>query len=474
MLTSESVLALAPDDASAKAAHGLISPAKWPTLGADDAAVWGECQGSGSKPYQTQVDLAGLSAAPGRSEAADAPPRGAASASERGGLSFRCSCPSRKFPCKHGLALLLLRVQDASRFASPRPAWVDEWLASREQKEKKKEERDAQKAAAPPPDPESVAKREAQRWGRIEAAAQDLERWLADQLARGLGALDDKAIEAWSTMAARMVDAQAPGLGQRLLDAGSVVRVQPDWPERLLHRLGLLQLACDGLQRRASLPDDVQAELRTLAGWPFDKDEVLARGEAVEDRWSVIGVVTQEQVSKLVERRVWLHGQRSGRRAFVLDHAFGGRGFEQAWLAGTSVDATLRFFPGASRLRVIAATVQVAGMSKASDVHAWPHDTLQREWDRITQRVAASPWVWLHPLVLNDAVLLRTADDDSWRFVVDGRSVRAHVGDMSGWRLMAASGGLPVHVAGEWDGESFEPLLAWRAGEPQAAWVGRA
>ena len=59
MLTSESVLALAPDDASAKAARGLTSPAKWPTLGADDAAVWGECQGSGSKPYQTQVDLAG-------------------------------------------------------------------------------------------------------------------------------------------------------------------------------------------------------------------------------------------------------------------------------------------------------------------------------------------------------------------------------------------------------------------------------
>ncbi len=43
MLTAESVLALAPDDSSAKAARALVAPAKWPLLGADDAAVWGEC-----------------------------------------------------------------------------------------------------------------------------------------------------------------------------------------------------------------------------------------------------------------------------------------------------------------------------------------------------------------------------------------------------------------------------------------------
>ena len=51
-LTMEGVLALAPDEASAKAARGLIAPAKWPVLGANDAAVWGECQGSGATPYR--------------------------------------------------------------------------------------------------------------------------------------------------------------------------------------------------------------------------------------------------------------------------------------------------------------------------------------------------------------------------------------------------------------------------------------
>lgn len=38
--------------------HLALPPCNWwPLLVAIDAVEWGECQGSGSKPYQTQVDL---------------------------------------------------------------------------------------------------------------------------------------------------------------------------------------------------------------------------------------------------------------------------------------------------------------------------------------------------------------------------------------------------------------------------------
>jgi hypothetical protein len=132
-LTIEAVLALAPDDASAKAARGLLAPAKWPLLGHNDVAVWGECQGSGAKPYQTQVDL--------------------------NGPAFRCSCPSRKFPCKHGLALLMMRAQSLASFTTaPSPAWVAEWLTTRGAKAQQKEERQQEKAAVPV-DPLAAAKR---------------------------------------------------------------------------------------------------------------------------------------------------------------------------------------------------------------------------------------------------------------------------------------------------------------------------
>ncbi len=75
-LTTEQILALAPDTASAKAARPLAAARAWLQVARNGATLWGECQGSAKDPYRTQIDL---------SEPA-----------------FRCSCPSRKFPCKHG------------------------------------------------------------------------------------------------------------------------------------------------------------------------------------------------------------------------------------------------------------------------------------------------------------------------------------------------------------------------------------
>jgi hypothetical protein len=427
-LTMEGVLALAPDDASAKAARGLTGPAKWPLLGANDVAVWGECQGSGSKPYQTQVDL--------------------------GGPAFRCSCPSRKFPCKHGLALLMMRAQEPKLFSvQESPAWVAEWLASRGEKAQKKEERQVEKAAAPA-DPESAAKREAQRWQRIAGAGQELKRWLGDQVARGLGSLNSEVLQTWQTMAARMVDAQAPGLGFRVREAAAGVNRGADWPEQTLRRLGLLHLVCEALQRRASLAPEVQADLRTAVGWPHDKAEVLAAGESLPDRWTVLGVATELRDDKLTERRVWLHGERSGRRAWLLDHAFGGRGFELAWLAGSSVDATLSFFPGARALRALCADAP-----GTPGPPIWPRATLTDEWLGIARRVAACPWLALHPLVLRDAVIVRA--EGGLLAVAEGRALVLLVNDADQWTLLAAGGGRPCHLMGEWDGYALKPLTMW-------------
>lgn len=436
-LTMEGVLALAPDDSSAKAARGLTSPAKWPLLGADERAAWGECQGSGSKPYQTQVDF--------------------------NGPAFRCSCPSRKFPCKHGLALLMMRAQDGSLFkAVEAPAWVSEWLASRGEKAQKKEQRLAEKAAEPI-DPQAVEKREAQRWQRIEGAAQELQRWLCDQLARGLGTLNPELLRGWHTMAARMVDAQAPGLGQRLRDAAEGVRQGEDWPERTLHRLGLLHLACEALSRRSSLDSALQADLRVVAGWPQDKAEVLAEGKRIADRWTVLGVVHEERDAKLVERRVWLRGERSGRMAWLLDHAFGGRGFEQGFVTGTSVEAAVVFFPGASGLRALA--VDPIG---APGTPTWPQPALPDEWQAIATRVAVCPWVSLHPLTLTGAVPLRHGE--RLLAVMGDRALPLAIGDTGTWSLLAASGGHALQLFGEWDGQVLRPLTAWRTGESPACW----
>ena len=455
ILDAEAVLALAPDESSAKAARGLVAPAKWPTLGATEAAVWGECQGSGSKPYQTQVD--------------------------RAGPVFRCSCPSRKFPCKHGLALLLLQAQDASRFAAgPPPAWVAEWLESRAAKAQKQEarqeaKREEQRQAAADPEAArtaaessaaAAAKREAQRWTRIDAATADLQRWLADVIGRGLGAQSPDQRAAWETQAARLVDAQAPGLAQRVRQAAACL-ARTAQAEALLGHLGLLQLACDAIQHRDRLAPAEQDDLRALLGWPLDRDEVLARGEPVADRWWVMGQALLAVDARLTERRVWLTGQRSGRRALLLDHAFNGQGFTQSWRVFGSVETTLHFHPGSAALRALADDPQgqSAPAGDSADPSSvpfadppWPLTSLPSEWAAIAARIAARPWHALQPLLMSHAVVLRDAAGAAVQ--AGGERLPLRIGADALWPLLALGGGRPLALFGEWDGQALRPLAA--------------
>src|SRR6478752_7814783 len=105
--TQKAVEDAAPDASSLTAARKLATQGPWSQTGSTDALLWGKCQGSGKTPYQVSIDLTGP--------------------------AYRCSCPSRKFPCKHALALLLLwtsgtgSVAEATQVAG----FAQEWAAER-------------------------------------------------------------------------------------------------------------------------------------------------------------------------------------------------------------------------------------------------------------------------------------------------------------------------------------------------------
>ncbi len=141
--TTEQIIALAPDASSAKNGKALADARKWVSLGQNAKAVWGECQGSGKLPYQTQIDLTET--------------------------AFRCSCPSRKFPCKHGLGLFLLKLSQPTAFTENTPPdWVSEWLKARVQKRAKQSE-----PAGGVVDP-AATKRAQQRHSKVTAGMQEL------------------------------------------------------------------------------------------------------------------------------------------------------------------------------------------------------------------------------------------------------------------------------------------------------------
>lgn len=123
--TVEQVLVLAPDESSRKAGGRLGSAGPWTGAGCDGSgAVWGLCKGSGSKPYQTVVDTTGP--------------------------AYKCSCPSRKFPCKHALGLLLLWASDEAVLGPAEvPDWAGEWLDGRRRRAAQKAEPPGETRSAP-------------------------------------------------------------------------------------------------------------------------------------------------------------------------------------------------------------------------------------------------------------------------------------------------------------------------------------
>jgi hypothetical protein len=430
--TTEQILALAPDAASAKAGQGLATARKWYTLGADELTAWGLCQGSGKDPYQTQIDL---------TEPA-----------------FRCSCPSRKFPCKHGLGLfLLLAAQHQAFKEKQQPPWVVEWIASRAKRaQQRSERRTKEEAGEKPVDAVARAKRAASREAKVIAGLESLELQLRDIVRGGLAAAQLQPPEFWERIAARLIDAQAPGVARLVREMAGVSASGEGWEGRLLERLGRLYLLIQGYKRIAELPDAVRNDIRAIIGWTQNQEDLL-REEGVRDRWLVLGQQVEEE-ERLRVQRTWLWGEQKSRAALILHFAHGQQPLDASLVTGTVIEAELVFFPGAYPLRAIVKerhgsplqTDRLMGYAKVEDAY-----------ESFTSATAANPWLEKFPMPLLNVTPFRRVDErgEAW-FVRDaeGRALKFRPGFEFGWTILALSGGREIDVFGEWDGVHLLPL----------------
>ena len=464
--THDQVLLLAPDRAAATAALPLAAPASWSAAGCDDDAVWGSYIATSAEPYDVAVDLS----------------------DDVGGPAYRCNCPSRKIPCKHALALLLLHAGGAVAPARRLP-FAAQWLqqrASRRQDNAPGEDDEPARqpsadssAAVPTADGGEAAnagagalgggarspheplggidpqrqKRQLERAQRMRVGLQELDRWLADRMRVGLAAGELAEMDTWERLAARLVDAQCGALANRVKRVATKVGQHPHWHEDVLEEMAMLHALAVGAQHTSGLPSALADGVHVATGLTVAKDDVLA-GVPTTATW-IVAAESRTREDRITVQRTWLAtaGPAPVTWAMLLDFGAFGNEVTSEHVVGTAFDADVHWYPGGINLRAIVGRTTTEPAPHRSGPAA---TTIEVALQAAGWALAGEPWLERYPVCI--AAVPAPVGNARWVLADETGSVPIAPGFTRMAELVAVSGGRPVRIVGEWSIDGVMPL----------------
>ena len=424
-------MAIAPTPARFSAADALAVPSRWVVLGADEQALWGRCRGSGREPYDTMVDHVHA--------------------------AWRCSCPSRSQPCKHALALLVMWVKGqvpAATAPTGVRTWADGHARTDAAPAAPAATAPADDAADEQPRPEPPVDLDRQRDERVErlvAGLVELERWLDDRVRTGLADPALARYATWDELAARLVDARAGALANRVRRLAGVVGARPDWHEVVLAELGVLHLLARpaGGCRNCPAPlADAVATVVRLAGAPGRRAGRRAGDRPLGRR--------RPQRHPRGSHRGAPHVAPRGEHGSLGDDALVRRlppvARHLARRSARRSPPTCTAIPGR---RGVPSSASATTMRAAALPVAPPAGVGRRRVRRVGAALAAEPWLDRVPATVAAAP---TLVDGRW-VLTDATGAVAVAPEAPGVpTLLAASRGQPVDVTVEWTVDGAVPL----------------
>jgi len=331
--TEEQIQSLAPKPTAFTAGKKLSPANKWSIASKSARVLWGEIKGSGKTPYKVQVDLQSV--------------------------AYKCTCPSRQFPCKHAIGVMLLLANDPSAIKeeSSEPEWVQEWMDKREAKASKVNEETTKEYTPKELEKQEKAREKTQqkRVDEVNAGVAELELWIKDIARTGFLELSSKPQAEFTKVIKRMVDAKAPALANWVRELKELDYSDKDkWHDRSLHITARLYLLLQAYKNIDSLSPLWQSTIRNLIGWSQSPKELLndSNAETIHDTWIVAGQ-EEETVDNIAVQKNWLLGCTSNRSALILHFATQFSHFETAILPGSIITAELAFFPSVTPLRAV-------------------------------------------------------------------------------------------------------------------------
>lgn len=423
-LSEDQIISLAPDASSLKSGKDLAVKSKWQLRGVSENALWGHCQGSGKLPYQTQVDLKNF--------------------------AFKCSCPSRKFPCKHGLGLLILYSREPGSFSTDQePGWVSDWLNKRTEKASKKTETEKK-----PVDSESQAKRAEARAKKVSDGIEDLQIWIKDLIRNGLITLPERSYDYWQNPAKRMIDAQATGLAGMIKALGNINYFTESWKHEVLKQIVKIYLVTESYKHIESLPEDFQHEVRSLIGFTQNKEEILTR-QGIQDTWIVLARTVEDDEQINIEKN-WLYGVNSKKIALILQFFAIRQLPELNFLPGTFIDAELVFYPGVFPFRALIKKQEKVEKAVIPECHS----TISKVFEEYNNIVGENPFFDHVPLLFENVCFIKN-NNEYFFMDEEGSACKVNTSEGTVIKILAITGGKPCKVFALVNEDEAEPLAVW-------------
>jgi len=292
------------------------------------------------------------------------------------------------------------------------------------------------------------------RFDLMSAGLEELETWLLDTFRQGLASLEQQAPSFWTDIAARMVDAKLGGIARRLKRLGLLIGNEDKWYEKVLAELGNLYLLIQAFQRIEELPIPLQKDLLSIAGVNTRKEELLQEGLSIKDVWMILSVAEKTE-ENLRSRKTWLYGWKSNRFALVLDFAWGRSDFTEKYTVGKVFEGMVLYYPSNVPMRVIVQEKRFIENRPIKRIVGFP--SFSEFLDHYSTTLAANPWLLDYPCAMEQLSLtlfnekLQLTDKDNLQ-------IPLLLSTSKQWKILALSGGHPVHLFGEWSGQQYVPL----------------
>lgn len=295
------------------------------------------------------------------------------------------------------------------------------------------------------------------RFTAMQAGNAELQSRLLDLIRGGLVELDIAPPQYFEEFAARMVDAQLGSIGKRIRSWANFREDFPDtWHEKLLDELGSMYLFSKAFQNIDRLPENLQDELLALAGVTTRTSELFQQ-EGIKDDWLVLGQVLTPEPNNLTSRRTWLIGRETQKIILVLEYTFGTAEFTTLWLKGMVYSGEAVYYPAAYPLRVAFKSADIA--PSFSEISGF--QLLSNFLQTYSEVIAQSPWMSQFPVLLTSVTPVFFKHNF---YLVDSEKKYLPIekDNLSPWELIALSGGQPITVFGEWNGQVLKTLNAFK------------